>query len=63
MKLDVLGIYIDRIKVIEDQQRKAQLKKNWPVYYRLKSEKETLQQIINKKRTLPTISRDRLLNG
>jgi len=46
MKFNVLETYQDRIIIIDEQMKKAQLKKDWTSYKRLKWEKERLQQTI-----------------
>ena len=51
MRFNVKEIYQDRIIIIDEQMKKARLKKDWTSYKRLKWEKERLQQTI---KNLPT---------
>ena len=46
MRFNVKEIYQDRIIIIDEQIKKARLKKDWTSYKRLKWEKERLQQTI-----------------
>lgn len=46
MRFNVKEIYQDRIIIIDEQMKKARLKKDWTSYKRLKWEKERLQQTI-----------------
>jgi len=46
MRFNVKEIYEDRIIILDEQMKKARLKKDWTSYKRLKWEKERLQQTI-----------------
>ena len=46
MKFNFSEVYQDRISIIDEQMKKARLKKDWTSYKRLKWEKERLQQTI-----------------
>lgn len=57
MRFNVKEIYQDRIIIIDEQMKKARLKKDWTSFYRLKAEKERLLQTI---KNLPTTKERRV---
>lgn len=47
-RIDISTVYKERIEEIEKQQKQLIYKKNWAKFYKLKAEKENLEQILSK---------------
>ncbi|MBY6846704.1 hypothetical protein HYI19_18085 [Clostridium botulinum] len=43
-KIDISTVYRDRVEQIEKDMKKAKKYKKWPIFYKLRAEKERLEQ-------------------